>query len=902
MREKIESSEGLRDRILTDEKLLRDLSKRIAAILEGKVEIFTGPAIDSFRPIRGHPGTVLVIKGRNFAPERGENYVTVGGAPAHVVEASLTRLKVITSYPTLTGAVEVRVGAHHATGPVDFEALGWPDPTLEEDGPPILYTGVGRGVDQDIPSKGTGRVLVVLCQANNLTPPNPVVVRNDIINAFDNVHAYYDQVSYGALDVQVDVTTNWRTLDGAFNDFMDTPNDNLYTSKLPQIIAEAAKQAVDEGFDLNNYDLIAAVVYTNRFIRCWGGGATSQFQYNNGSGINIDIRTDHALSTIWINETANWGRCAHEVGHCIVDLPGNLRAWDQALIMAEDVYESDLVDPAAATAYEFDMMGHHDNHPLFSAYYMEQMEYYDPSNIQERQWDRNTFSETFEIVAHGETQNTLGTRCHLVKIRVTEGLYYYVEVRQRPNPSAATPRVFDEHIPLDGATHQGGVVVTKVLTDTVNMNQQMRFITLLHDTHVLKQGDVATDPARYLEITVEDEDVVEQPLTCRVRVEWAQVIGDTPGGDFDLRVEPWNANYETTDIWIDRPPYGVFDYTDPTTGEPIGNGDRPRPLDLNRLYGRVHCDGAVDASNVRVTFYAVTPPGVGDNGNWGPLRTVEIPTIPHGDAREAQVIWVPAVGEHTCLKIYVEPQAGEVNAGGNNSAQENVFNFEAAASSIPDPLVIPVAVRNPLKERTIALISVRNVPRGFIAHFPNAWVWLDPLQERRVALTVIPTRDYSDYKKMEIPHANIKVDGWIPRSYKKVESSVYPASCFMPMGGILTQVTPKRKVDMRIWEDKEKYQPYVAAVRGELNPAMSGEKVIVDLKDPIGRRRVVQVTTDGSGRFAAIFNLKQKPSLEAEPKFEEEEPLLGVYMACAFIVNSPHAAQAESNVVYLVKR
>jgi hypothetical protein len=862
-----------------------------------------GPGIDSFHPIRGHPGTALEIKGRNFAPARGENYVTVGGAQAHVVEASLTRLKVITSYPTLTGPVEVRVGAHHATGPVDFVALGWPDPTLEDDGPPILYTGVGRSVDQDMPSKGTGRVLIVLCQANDLTPPNPAVVRNDVIHAFNNVHTYYDQVSYSELDVQVDVTTNWRTLDGAFNDFMDTANDNLYNSKLPQIIAEAAQQAVDEGFDLNNYDLIAAMVYTNRFIRCWGGGSRSHFQYNNGSGINIDIPTNHGLSTIWINETADWGRCAHEVGHCIVDLPGNLWAWEQALIMKEDVYQSDLIDPAAATAYEFDMMGHHDNHPLFSAYYMEQMEYYDPStNIQERQWDRNSFSETFEIVAHGETQNTLGTRCHLVKIRVTEGLYYYIEVRQRPDPSAATPRVFDEDIPLDGATYQGGVVVTKVLTDTVNMNQQMRFITLLHDPHVLKQADVATDPARYLTITVEDDHVVERPLTCRVRVEWAQVIGDTPGGDVDLRVEPWNANFETPDIWIDRPPYGVFDYTDPTTGEPIGNGDRPRPLDLNRLYGRVRCDGAVNASNVRVTFYAVTPPGMGDNGNWGPLRTEVIHTIPHGDAREAHVIWVPAVGEHTCLKIYAEPQAGEVMAGGNNWAQENVFNFEAAAPSIPDPLVIPVAVRNPLKERTIALISVRNVPEGFIAHFPNAWVWLDPLQERRMALTVIPTRDYSDYKQMEIPHANIKVDGWIPRSYQKLAPGIYPASCFMPMGGILAQVTPKRKVDVRIWEDKEMYQPYVAAVRGELDPAMSGEKVIVDLKDPTDRRRVAQVTTDGSGRFAAIFDLKQKPSLEAEPKFEEEEPLLGVYVAQAFIVNSPHAAQAESNVVYLVKK
>jgi hypothetical protein len=37
MREKIKNSEKLRDRILSDEKLLSDLSERIAEILKGKV-------------------------------------------------------------------------------------------------------------------------------------------------------------------------------------------------------------------------------------------------------------------------------------------------------------------------------------------------------------------------------------------------------------------------------------------------------------------------------------------------------------------------------------------------------------------------------------------------------------------------------------------------------------------------------------------------------------------------------------------------------------------------------------------------------------------------------------------------------------------------------------------------
>ena len=39
MSEKIKNGEKLRDRILSDEKLLRDLSERIAEILKGKVHM-----------------------------------------------------------------------------------------------------------------------------------------------------------------------------------------------------------------------------------------------------------------------------------------------------------------------------------------------------------------------------------------------------------------------------------------------------------------------------------------------------------------------------------------------------------------------------------------------------------------------------------------------------------------------------------------------------------------------------------------------------------------------------------------------------------------------------------------------------------------------------------------------
>lgn len=857
------------------------------------------PSILDFRPIRGHPGSRLVISGENFSGNRQENKVVVGGEKALVVTADPNRLEVITAKSTLTGPVQVEVGGRTGDGPVDFEALDPPPPNV--DGPPVFYEGAGQGVQQVAPSKGTLRVLVVLCQAGDLAPPNPANTRTDIVDTFTTVHDFYDQASYGDLDVDVDVTANWRTLDGTISDMM--AGDNLDSTRLNQIIAEAAQQAVDEGFTLGNYTLIAAMVYTNAFIRAWGGGSYKNFSYTNASaGININITVANAISAIWINESADWGRCAHEIGHCIVDTPGNLSAWENALVLGEDVYRSDLVDSDAATAADFDMMGTHDDHPLFSGYYMEQMEYYSPGNILERTWDRNPHDETIEIVAHGDTENTLGNRYHLVRIKVTDGLYYYIEVRQRPDASAASPALYDENIPLNGAANQGGVIVTKVLTDTVNMNQQMRFITLLHEQHVLTQGDKATDPARYLEIEVTNDNLVSRPLTCQVRVKWAQVVGDTPGGDFDLRIRPWNESYETPDIWVDRPPYGTYDYTDPTTGDPTGNGDKPQVKKKNKLYARVHCDGQVDATNVRMTFYVVTPPGVGDNGNWGPLETKVISSVTKDSSAQANVIWVPEVGQHTCLKIYAEPQAGEVNAGGNNWAQENVFDFEAASSSIPDPVVVPVAVRNPLDARTPALISVRNVPEGFTVHFPHQWVWLAPKQERRFELLILPTLDYNHYHQKEIPRADIVVDGWIPRSYEEPwDTGEFPGSWFLPMGGIMIRITPKRRVTLRLEEDQEVTSPNEIGVRGFIDPPLSGEMVSVELEDPDGIVRTQEVYSGGSGQFTARFNLLAYSYDETGEEGRLEKLLRGVYVAQAFVINAQSAASTESNRVFITR-
>lgn len=887
------------------------------------------PVIDSFRPIRGCPGIMLEIHGRNFGSAREDNDVTVGGATAYVVEASAARLKVITSYLTKSGPLEVTVGGCLAAGPVEFEALGWPRANKGQDGPPILYTGAGQDRTGDMPSTGRQRVLIVLCHPRDLTPPDPDAARDAAISTFDAVRTYYDQVGYGALDLEPHVTSGWCILDGDFDELTVTvgeDEDNLAFSTGTDLPPQAARFAAIEAgqYDparpeveqtyLTDFALIVCMVYTDRatdgrFLYSDALEDSEHLQYNNPTaGINIDIvHPTGDWSLILVHEAASWATWAHEIGHCMVNNPLPAEGvWRLAAVLGEDLYQGWTI--GTATAEQFDMMGLHERAALFSGYYMEQLGYYDAANIHTIvRSDHADFSGEFLVVAHGETQNSTAGRYHLIKIQIARGLHYYVEVRQRPDPGAPTPRVFDANIPLDGATHQGGVVVTKVFTDTVNMNQQMRFITLLHpltNPRVLRAGESAIDPARNLKITVLDDHVEERPLVCRVQVEWTEVGGGV-AGDVSLWIQPWNEHYATPDIWIDRAPLGEFDCDDPALGlDPDGNKDRPRVDEANFFYGCVHCNGpaGLEATDVRLTFYVVTPPGVGDNGNWAPLMTRGLPRLATGDAGERAADWVPEIGEHTCLKLY----ASGVGPTGETLecwAQENVFEFlEAVEGSLPGPVTFPVAVRNPRDERVAARISLHNVPEGFVAHFPHAWVWLEPWQERRFTLTVILTRDYGNYQELKIPWANVKVKGWIPHYYhQETTPGVYPPAHVLPMGGILTRVIPKRKVELSLWELEDVSGPDKAALKGKLVPIMRDEKVVVELEDPAGRRRVKRVATDSVGCFTAIFDLTQKPSLEADPKPEEEKPLPGIYVAQAFVVNSPHAAQAESNVVYLEK-
>ncbi|NMO88378.1 IPT/TIG domain-containing protein [Actinomycetospora sp. TBRC 11914] len=852
--------------------------------------------IDSIEPVQGPRGTVLTIEGSGFSAARLDNEVEVGGAGAFVLSASPNELRVLTDPDTDSGSVRVTTPGGPATSPTDFTVVGFPLPGAIDDGPPVVSRGVGDPRPGDVSPIGTIRVLVVVMRADDTSPPDPAAVRTTVDDAWSRVDTYYRQASYGRTDIQTDLS-QFVDLDGPLADFVDTSPavENLRSDQLGRIAAIGAQGAVDQGFHLDDYAMACFVVFTNgTFVRAWGGGSQSTFSYDNGlpvgdpNRIHINLTASHQVNTLYINETANWGRFAHEFGHNVVSAPNS--SGDGSATLGEDVYGSDLVDPTAATAQLFELMGAHDTHPLFSGYHLEKLGYYQPANITTLDWDRNPFSETFEVVAHGLTEDT-SSRVHLVKVRVSDALSYYVQVRQRPGTTA---QVFDDQIPVGATPNNGGVIVTRAISGVMNNNQQTRFLSLLHTPEVLGAGGTAEDPARALKITVLDDSVQARPLVCRVRVEWAQTVADDPTGAFDLRIEPWDSAFQSPDIWVDRNPFGTFDKPSDSEGRPTGNGDKPQVAKINHVVSRVRVSGALGASNVKVTHYAVTPPGVGDNGNWAPISVQTIPTIAANDFADVTSNWVPVVGRHTCLRAFVSAQFGEIS-GQNNGAQENVSDFISAGSSPCDPVLIRTAVRNPVNERRPVFVSLHGVPRGWSAQIPHAWIWLEGLAEKEIDVAIWPEEDLAAYAigshdgKEGLPGtAPLRVSGTVPREYSELVQPFdeEPGARFAPVGGVFYPVHVRRRARIEI--GLEPLGDLDVLVFGRVDPAVPGQRVVVSVTAPSGRQVLAGQTATKPGG-----SLEHRLELASVVK----EHGSGIYTVQAEILDADELDDATSNKV-----
>jgi hypothetical protein len=896
------------------------------------------PRVTHASPSIVRPGTFVDVYGANFGHNYGDVTVHMGGREALVLRVTPTKLTV--RIPPEPGSLDPLVISINGRTVMIPGVFTWGNPSRQGEigslGSPATYSGAlfqqaGLG-----PIGLQQRVLIVMCYPSDKAPTDGGLSEADEqqrqIDTFEKlVNPAFRQMSFGATDFDFDYTT-WLALPEIDNFYFWRQEDidaavdaknNLPANATQQEIddAQAAidvatdkqaviqesdelyhdglKAAADAGWNLTDYSGIMLCLATDH-LRGQSSGQHDSITDSDGDIVTLANNTN-----LWIiSYDSHWGRRIHELAHAIA---------------SRDLYgDTGFISDAGP----FDMMGRHNNMPLFSGYNIfDKLGWYGNANVRELAWSEALdHDETITLRAHDTTEDASASIYHVIKLEIFPGLTYYVEVRQEPastpvdldtsgdrleslRPAAAAmdsnpaQTLFDRVLdfPVTDPGLKGGVLVTKVVDDTGPLNQKMRKITLLAPT-LLQAGEEVVDATRRLTIRV-DSKTVDRPLEYNVRVSWVNVATDDPAGLRNLRIRPWDANWQTNDIWIDSEAngWGTYDtQLEAVTGNPLGRGDKPWVGHWNRFYARIFNFGVVEVTDVQVTFYVNTPPGIGDNGSWVPHSIKTIPRIAAGSSEAIYVDWSPKVGEHTCLKVGIETQLGETDVN-DNEAQENIFHFDTSGSSPHEPIFFEVSVQNPLSEWALIHMRPRGLRAGWESTVEHGWLWLPPLGKRtmRIALctdigrTTPITRTLQRYKRVpDVPsEITFWLQGGVYRWYGIGPNERGDAEHLAAIGGIQVNARARRAVRLSLDVNEDEAQRGAIVVRGGMDVQRAGVRITLELVRPNSQHYIERLVTDASGAFA--YNSRQH-KLDLAP---------GTYAVQAFIINDDVVADATSEKV-----
>jgi hypothetical protein len=897
-------------------------------------------AIEDISPKAGLPGTVVEIKGKGFAANPLNNAVTIGGIPARVISGDTNHLRVVALRDFISGPIVVTNGSNNVTSVEEFKREGSTTrATPLQDSDAELIEGVGYDVDKryDMSAQGLNqKILVVLATPSDIDPedlaPAGKTAREAIIDKLGPVNEYFIQASYNKVSADFTVTPDWITL-SQIRDFYCWQQDDIDRAEADVDAAQAAldtlkldpdateeqiteaeeelkeaeekhRAAKDAKNKLQEPDFLFAeallgakaadpnfdqysdylVIVAGPFLRgrcCWK--ETGFHAESTRLGLKFDIDFPSPKGLTYVSQGAAWDRITHELSHFFAG--GDLYSWGFA--------DGSFLEGNAAP---FAMMGNHGEEPLYIGYNIEKhLDYFaggPDGNIKILEWGSTAdFDEKFDLVAHAKTEDPTGDNVfHLLKLRVTEGLFYYVEVRQRPDPSlgAAADYVFDPSIPFGAASPSwlGGVIVYKAVENNNQSNNNERKVSLLPPGRMFQVGDSFHDPARTIRITVSQK-LTNRPAKYRVGVEWGHLPAANPDGQFDLRITPWSPPpWESPDIWANSI---KNDETSPTKiiyknheqgddTKPIGNGDPPWVKHDNTLFARITNQGAVDTPEpVKVSFYVITPPGMGDNGTWAPFDEVDLGIMTAGETKIAETNnkWRPSVGEHTCVKVEIHKQTGEVTFD-NNRAQENFLEFETGAASPYTPIEFDFIARNPYDAPLVMGIQAHNVPEAWFVALNHGSVWLPPRGEKKVHAVIWTDRvaEWSNDKTDKAPRKPIiNLEGWMDRWGDQ----------HFAVGGITVFAQAVRKVDIQIELRSNKAKVGGSfSFGGNIIPNTGIAPIAVHIIDP-NNERISEITaTSNTGRI--IYTTKYKATVP------------GKYLFQVFVLGGSLAGEAESGI------
>lgn len=899
--------------------------------------------INKVSPEAGLPGTIVEIQGHGFGPNPFDNTVTIGGYPARVISGNSNTIRVVALREFNSGKIEVKVNGNSATSAQIFKREGSTTmATPLRDSDAELIVGRGFEVDSryDMHAQGLNqKILVVLATPSDIDPedlaPAGKTARESVTERLHAGNVYFLQASYGLTSAEFIVISDWITLSQT-RDFYCWQQDDIDRAQTQVNAAQAALDAlnldpsatpdeIDEAENdleeaeealraaINSKNLLQEpnflfgeaftkakaldpttfddvtdylVVIAGPFLRGQNFGTQPGYHAESTNpmiDLRFDIDFEGMKGVTYVAQEADWGRIVHELSHffAIGDIYG------------EGYADGSKIEGAAAP---YAMMGNHNSHPLYIGYDIEKkLDYFNESangNVKFLEWGSVAdFDETYNLIPHAKVEDPVGDDVYnLLRLKVTEGLYYCVDVRQQPDPTLgpAADYVFDPNISLDASNPawKGGVIIYKAVENSNQSNNKERPVNLLPPQRMLQVGDAFADPLRTIRISVTGK-TQDRPAKYTIRVEWGHLPSPDPDGQFDLRITPWSPPpWETEAIWVNSikndetsPPRIIYkNHVDGDETLPIGNGDPPWVGHDNTIFAEIRNEGIIETpAPVLVTFYVNTPPGIGDDGTWAPFDVVDAGIMTAGEVRVIQAArkWRPAVGEHTCVKVEIHPMTGEVTFD-NNSAQENFSEFETGAASPYMPVEFDFIARNPYTVPIVMDLQARQVPKDWFVALEHGSVWLAPHGDKMVH-TVIWTDRTAEWEQDSLRRAPrkslINIEGWSDRWSDKV----------FAIGGVTAFVQAVRVVDFRIGVASQDTvgQPFV--VSGNVLPSTGAVPIAVHIIDPDGKRHIERTSTNSSG------------VLNYETRYRALVP--GKYFVQAFLLSGSLSAETDSKVI-----
>lgn len=606
--------------------------------------------------------------------------------------------------------------------------------------------------------------------------------------------------------------------------------------------------------DLDPFDGIAVVVHSPG-VRALSG--VSDALRTGG-----EVQRFNAAKGLFYDDTSgSWTTLAHELVH-----------W----LGVGDVYEERYADGRilTGTAGPWCMSGIDGLGPLFSAQRLrDHLDWLSVGqaagpDVRELRWSPTSLiDETFTVVAHGSARDADPDRYHALRLIVSSGMTYWVEARQDAPPGLP----FDQNLPL--AAGLPGAVVVMRATDEQSLVDNT-FERPLQVMGVLQPGQQVVDASRNLIISAE-ELLGTSPVAYRVRVRWNQPIPDNPEGAFDLTITPWNTDtYETPDIWVDstrRNPAGSYEFHEPgDPTRPILSGDRPWIGHDNTIHARIRNSGPQEVTDIWVSCYITRPPGIGDNGDWQILDTVNVASVPAFGERIVDFNWRPEVASHTCMSIAILPKLGEITSK-NNRAQENISVFDSASGSSHAPVILDAEVRNPFTVGKDVELRVRRLPDGWHAVVDVGRTWLPPrgsVPVRVVIWTDVQTwgLERGEGERLALP----TIEGW-----------TVDLDHWRSIGGVLAAVraVPGVEIDFSL-----EHGGGAIYVWGELTPPAPDVPVVAEIVADSGRNTLLYGTTEANGRFHVATT---DVGIRLDP---------GRYSVQVLTSGSEHAAETESEI------